>query len=78
MALMAFAIIAMMVANAYYWQKDFVEFNRLDHPLVLTTMSLFQLLNKCFLKIVHLVVLYWTGEAYGIIRASTIFMSLMS
>jgi hypothetical protein len=61
LGLTAFAIIVLIGFNGYYWKKDFDEYNRIDHPLVLITLTLFQLLSKCMLKALHLVVLYLTG-----------------
>jgi hypothetical protein len=78
MGLLFIAIIAMIGINGYYWKQDFDEFNRLDHPLILITLTLFQLLSKCMLKMLALVLLYLTGKSFTIIKAFTIFTSLMS
>jgi len=72
------AIIAMIFVQAHYLSNDWFEYKRLDNPLLLTSLTLWQLLCKCMMKIVHLVVLYHTGETFAIIEAATIFLSLMS
>lgn len=72
------AIVAMMFVQAHYLSNDWFEHKRLDNPLLLTSLTLWQLLCKCLMKIVHLVILYVTGETFAIIEAATIFLSLMS